>query len=259
MELTIHDVGHGLCISLIHQNGNVMMWDCGHKDNYRPSEFLARLGVSSVDYLFITNYDEDHVSDLPGLRRNIRLRSMYRNRSISVEQLRQLKQQGGPISPAMESLLDMIQTYTGGPLNPAPEFPGVRFKTFSNPYGDEFPDANNISLVTLLECGGTKFIIPGDIETKGWLELLKRHDFASELAKVNIFVASHHGRENGYCKEVFDICTPDVVIFSDSSIKYASQEMSQTYASHASGINFNDTTRYVLSTRNDGSLTWTIN
>lgn len=259
MKLTIQNVGHGLCISLIHQNGNVMLWDCGHQDNYRPSEFLVRLGVTQVDYFFVTNYDEDHISDLPDLRRNIRLRSMYRNKSISAEQLRQLKLQGGPISPAMESMLDMIQSYTGGPLDPAPEFPGVRFKTFSNPYSDGFPDTNNISLITFLECSGTKFIIPGDIETKGWLALLERHDFESELAEVNVFVASHHGREDGYCEDLFDIRRPDVVIFSDSSMKHATQEMSQTYANHASGITFSGTTRYVLSTRNDGSLTWTIN
>lgn len=256
MELSIHNVGLGLCVSLIHQNGNVMLWDCGHQDNYRPSEFLPTLGVTQVDYFFITNYDEDHISDLPNLRRTVSLRSMYRNRSISADQLRLLKLQGGPISPAMESMLDMIQSYTGGPLNPAPEFPGVRFNTFCNSYSEEFPDTNNISLVTFLECEETKFIIPGDVETKGWMVLLARHDFVTELASVNVFIASHHGRENGYCKEVFDICSPAIVIFSDSCLRYATQEMSQTYGNHASGVPFNGSTRYVLSTRNDGTLTW---
>ncbi len=203
MELTIHNVGHGLCISLLHQNRNVMLWDCGHQDDYRPSEFLPRMGITKVDYFFITNYDEDHLSDLPDLRQNIRLRSIYRNKSISGEQLRQLKLQGGPISSAMESMLAMIQLYTGGPLSPAPEFPDVRFKIFNNSYCNEFPDTNNISIVTFIECKGTKFIFPGDLETKGWLALLKRTDFVAELAGVHIFVAPHHGRESGYCEDVF--------------------------------------------------------
>ena len=259
MELTIHNVGHGFCVSLLHQNGNVMLWDCGHQDDHRPSKFLPAMGITKVDYFFVTNFDEDHLSDLPDLRQNIRLRSMYRNKSISKEQLTQLKRKGGPISTAMESMLDMIQSYTGGPLSPAPEFPGVSFNTFSNPYTNEFPDTNNISLITFLECGGTKFIIPGDLEIKGWFALLKRRDFVAELADVNVFVAPHHGRESGYCKEVFDICSPDVVIFSDSSIKYTTQDMSQKYGNHAAGILFSGETRKVLSTRNDGSLTWTIN
>lgn len=258
MKLTVHDVGHGLCISLLHQNGNVMLWDCGHQDNYRPSEFLVDLGASKVDYFFVTNYDEDHISDLPDLRTNVRLRSMYRNKSITGAQLRALKRETGPISTAMESMLDMIEDYTHGPLTPAPDFPNVNFRTFHNSYGSEFSDTNNISLVTFLECGDTKFIIPGDIEKKAWEALLSQQEFVNELAGVDVFIASHHGRENGYCMEVFDTCSPDVVIFSDSNIKYATQEMSQTYADHANGIQFDGSTRYVLSTRNDGTLTWTI-
>jgi beta-lactamase superfamily II metal-dependent hydrolase len=258
MKVTIHDVGHGLCISLIHQNGNVMLWDCGHQDNCRPSEFLPSLGVTRIDRFFVTNYDEDHISDLPNLLERVYIRSLHRNKSISAEQLRQLKLQGGPISPAMASMLDMIDSYTGGPLDPAPAFPGIHFTPFRNSYSEKFPDTNNISLVTFLNCNGTKFIIPGDIEKKGWQELLGRPDFTSELAGVNVFVASHHGREDGYCEDVFDICKPEVVVFSDSPVKHATQEMTQTYANHASGITFNRAARYVLSTRNDGSLTWTL-
>ena len=258
MELSVHNVGHGLCISLLHQNGNAMLWDCGHQDDYRPSDFLSGIGITKVDYFFVTNYDEDHFSDLPLLRQNIRLRSMYRNKSISGDQLRQLKLQGGPVSTAMESMLDMIQSFTGGPLSPAPEFPDVRFKIFNNSYSNDFPDTNNISLVTFLECKEVKFVFPGDLEKKGWLSLLQDKDFIAELADVNIFVAPHHGRENGYCQDVFDYCNPDVIIFSDSSIKHATQEMSQTYGGHAKGITFNGAPRKVLSTRNDGTLTWTI-
>ncbi len=256
MEFTIHDVGHGFCASLIHENGNTMLWDCGHQDNHRPSVFLPSRGVVKIDYFFVTNYDEDHISDLPNLRRSVQIRSLYRNKSISADQLRALKLEVGPISPAMESMLDMIKTYTGGPLSPAPEFPSVDYKVFYNSYSNEFTDTNNISLVTFLQCGDTKFIIPGDIEKKGWLALLEKRDFVNELASVNVFIASHHGRENGYCEDVFEICTPNVIIFSDSNIKHATQEMAQTYAKHASGIPFNGSTRYVLSTRNDGSLTW---
>lgn len=258
MKVTIHDVGHGVCVTLAHQNGNVMLWDCGHKEEHRPSEFLPASGISKVDYFFVTNYDEDHISDLPNLRANVDVHSLFRNTSISSAELRALKQQSGPISPAMESMLDLIDSYTGGPLNPAPDFPGVRFTTFCNSYGAQFPDTNDISLVTFLQCGSTKFIIPGDLEGSGWHGLLTRQDFVNELAGVNVFIASHHGREDGYNEDVFEVCRPRVVVFSDSEIEHATQEMSQAYAAHASGVTFNGVTRYVLSTRNDGSLTWTI-
>ena len=258
MELTVHDVGHGSCISLVHENGNVMLWDCGHQEEYRPSVFLPEAGVSKVDYFFVTNYDEDHISDLPNLRSSLSLRSMYRNKSITADQLRALKLETGPVSTAMESMLDMIGRYTSGGLTPKPDFPDVSFRIFHNSFANDFSDTNNISLVTFLGCGYTKFIIPGDIEKKAWEVLLNNEDFVKELSGVDVFIASHHGRENGYCEEVFDICSPDVIIFSDSNIKHSTQEMASTYADHANGIQFNGATRYVLSTRNDGTLTWNI-
>lgn len=51
--------------------------------------------------------------------------------------------------------------------------------------------------------------------------------FASRLASVDIFIASHHGRENGYCEELFAQYDgrPDVFVFSDSPIQHATQEM----------------------------------
>jgi len=235
-----------------------MLWDCGHREDHRPSEFLPASSISKVDYFFVTNYDEDHISDLPNLRTNLDVRALFRNKTISTTQLRALKRQSGPISPAMESMLGMIDYYTGGPLTPAPEFPAVSFTTFCNPYGPQFLDTNNISLVTFLQCGSTKFIIPGDLESNGWDALLSRQDFVAELAGVNVFIASHHGREGGYNEDVFEVCRPHVVIFSDGEIQHATQEMSQAYATHASGVTFNGSTRYVLSTRSDGSLTWTI-
>ena len=45
-------------------------------------------------------------------------------------------------------------------------------------------------------------------------------------------------------------------IFSDGPKQYATQDEAATYAKHAAGINFEGQTRYVLTTRNDGTLTW---
>ena len=258
MTLTVHDVGHGLCVSLIHENRNVMLWDCGRSDANRPSVFLPRHGISRIDRFFVTNYDEDHIADMPAVRAALSINELYRNRSISDTQLRLLKLLSGPISPAMESMLDMISTYTAGPPEPPPAFPGLQFTFFCNRYNEDFSDTNNISLVTFLTCNSVKFIIPGDLEKGGWERLLENTAFRAELAGVKIFIASHHGRESGYCRAVFDICHPDGFVFSDSSIKYATQEMANTYATHATGLILNGQKRRVLSTRKDGSLIWNL-
>ena len=181
MTLTVHDVGHGLCVSLRHENGNVMLWDCGRSDANRPSVFMPRYGISRIDRFFVTNYDEDHIVDLPAVRAALSIRALHRNRSISDTQLRRLKLLGGPISPAMESMLDMISKYTAAPPEPPPTFPGTQFEVFCNSYNSDFNDTNNISLVTFLTCNAVKFIIPGDLEKGGWERLLENRCVPSRI------------------------------------------------------------------------------
>ena len=257
MRFTIHDVGHGFCAHLKHDNGNVMLWDCGHKADpeHRPSQFLPASGASTVHRMFITNYDEDHISDLPNLRQAVRINILHRNRTIAPAQLRRLKEESGPISPAMSSLLSMLDAYNADVSNP-PSFPNVSFNSFHCTYPADFQDTNNLSLVTFLETPMSNFLIPGDIEKPAWQKLLQNPDFRDKLTRVSVFIASHHGRTSGYCREVFDYCSPLVVIFSDGPKQYATQEEVNSYAAHASGFNFNGRTRRVLTTRSDGSIPW---
>ena len=157
----------------------------------------------------------------------------------------------------MESLLDMMNKYTDKiSSSDIPDFPGVKHPTFRNSFPEEFEDTNNCSLVTFLDCNGTKFIFPGDLEKAGWEKLLENKGFCDNLQGVDYFIASHHGRESGYCADVFDFCSPCAVIFSDSNIKYATQEMAGIYRQHCSGIKFNGEDRYVLSTRKDDDICW---
>ena len=257
MRFTIHDVGHGFCAHLKHDNGNVILWDCGHKmdPENRPSKFLPAAGISTVHRLVITNYDEDHISDLPSLRQAVRINTLQRNRSITPDQLRKLKEETGPISPAMSSLLSMLNEYTGDVTAP-PSFPNVGLASFFCTYPKDFQDTNNLSVVTFLEMPMCNVVIPGDIEKPGWEKLLQNREFCDNLSRTTVFIASHHGRTSGYCKEVFNYCRPHVVIFSDGPKRYATQEETNTYAAHASGVSFNGRTRYVLTTRNDGPIWW---
>ena len=257
MEFTIHDVGHGFCAHLQHDNGNVMLWDAGHKTypENRPSRFLPEAGITTVHCMFVTNYDEDHISDLPNLVDSVRIETLYGNRSVTRAQLEALKKESGPITPAMSTLLSMLNTYTASVTDP-PRFPAVNFETFHCEYQKDFQDTNNLSLVTFLETPMCNFVIPGDIEKQGWQRLLQNHRFRNRLSKTHVFIASHHGRTSGYCREVFDHCDPSVVVFSDGPKKYATQEEADTYRAHASGVTFNGRKRYVLTTRNDGPICW---
>ena len=256
MEFRIFNVGHGFCALLVADNGNVMLFDCGHDDwiGFRPSKHLRELGCSAISRLIISNYDEDHISDLHRLASVLDIRTLCRNKSIPPQSLRQLKFQGGPLSPSMETLLDMHERYTA-PVSPPLDFAGVELVTFHNPY-PTFQDTNNLSLVSFIRYSDLCIMCPGDLEKPGWAALLRKPDFRRYLGQVSVFIASHHGRENGYLREVFDFCDPDIVIISDESKQYQTQETD--YADHARGIRFNNgRMRYVLTTRRDGNITVT--
>ncbi|GAI81526.1 unnamed protein product, partial [marine sediment metagenome] len=141
-------------------------------------------------------------------------------------------------------------------IRPSPAFPNIEIECFYNNY-PVFTDTNNLSLVAFVHYDGMGIIFPGDLEKAGWEALLLRQSFRDHLERVNIFVASHHGRDSGYCEEVFNYCTPDIVIISDKEIVHETQK--NNYAKHAIGVLFNSgpDKRYVLTTRSDGMITIT--
>jgi beta-lactamase superfamily II metal-dependent hydrolase len=253
MEIWIFNVEHGFCAYIIADNRNVMLIDCGHntETRFRPSDYLVANGCTAIERFIVSNYDEDHLSDLPNLKRKLPIQVLRRNRSINASDLRRLKLKSGSIQPGVQALLDMIESYIDPVIEP-PEFPEIELKTFYNNFPD-FNDTNNLSLVTFLHCRGIHLVYPGDLERPGWLALLRNRLFQKHLSRVNIFIASHHGRENGYCQEVFEYCHPDLIIVSDESIKYDTQDVN--YGQHAKGIRWQDgSTKYVLTTRKNGMI-----
>ena len=253
MKFEILNVEHGFAAYAIAQDGSVLLFDCGHSPTFRPSEYLWRQGIRVIRRLFVTNYDEDHIADLPMLRQRFGIEILTRNPSVNSTQLRDMKEP--PISPAMNELLEMIDSFTGDVSREQLEPPGIQVQTFWNRY-PSFEDTNNLSLLTFMDIGGISFAVTGDLELQGWLQLLQNSYVRESLRRVNIFIASHHGRESGYCREVFNHCSPRLVIMSDGPVQYDTQEMANVYRQHASGGLFNGRTRYVLTTRNDGSLLW---
>ena len=249
MHFEILNVEHGFSAFAITDDGNLLVFDCGSSPSMSPTEYLYSKGFREVQQLYIMNYDEDHVRDLSNLRNYLKVNVLTANRSLSPELLSQIK---SPLTRAMSSTIQMCQEYSN-PVNP--QYRGVDIAVLCNSY-PQFKDTNNLSLLVFLRMGGLSVAIPGDLERAGWLALLQNPEVCRRLLGVNVFVASHHGRESGYCKEVFDYCKPSAAIFSDGPILYDSQQMAGIYGQHASGIKFNGQGRRVLSTRKDGTISW---
>jgi beta-lactamase superfamily II metal-dependent hydrolase len=236
--------------------------DCGHNGTtgWKPGTELIGRGIWELDKLVVSNYDEDHVSGYIDLITLVDIKVLVRNASVAPSVIRTLKSEDG-MGAGIAHLVHTIEHYfTGGPPSAVEDDLGDTTLTFFRntpgipPFG--FDDENNLSLVMFVTCGAHRLIFPGDMEKAGWRALLQDPLFIVYLSRVTLFVASHHGRENGYLEEVMRLC-PNVraVIISDKKRGLQSQETVNDYRRHATGVRMSDgSERRVLTTRRDGYM-----
>jgi beta-lactamase superfamily II metal-dependent hydrolase len=256
MELRIFDVEHGQCSYAITSTNRHILIDAGHNSttNWRPSTYLPLQGVSHIDQLIITNFDEDHASDLHNVISRMTVGTLVKNPSVTAEELRQLKEIGG-IGRGIDALADMMARYTA-PVTNTIDYGDFKLRHFWNRYPNEFDDENNLSLVSIIESNGVRICYPGDMEVAGWENLLNQKSFREAIGEVDILIASHHGRRNGCSERLFRETglNPVFVVISDSGPEFATQETVAWYRQRCRGFHLNGENRRVLTTRRDGRI-----
>ena len=101
-----------------------------------------------------------------------------------------------------------LQDIYNQPLSDVPDYGGITLRMYFNRY-PTFTDTNNLSLVSfLLQYDNLSIAFTGDLEVEGRKSLLQSPGFISDLSTTRVFVASDHGRESGYCSDVFEYCYP---------------------------------------------------
>ncbi|MDK1378953.1 hypothetical protein QN078_01055 [Ralstonia nicotianae] len=238
--------------------GRLAMIDAGNSESWSPSSYIRYvIGRTTLDYLFITNADQDHMSDLRGLgQAGVTVDTLIRNPSYTGAAMRAIKLGGGPLTGDAEWYVRACDSFTVPANVPFDQgMNGITCHLFHNPF-PQFIDTNNLSLVVFIRYGGATFLFPGDLEREGWLALLERPDFRARLGEVSILMASHHGRENGFCEEVFNHCWPHAVVISDKEIIHDTQRTVPDYRAVVldAGVMVRTTgkRRHVLTTRRDG-------
>jgi competence protein ComEC len=167
-------------------------------------------------------------------------------------------------APIIDAYLQIHRRYTRS-LEPTevPETPanngGVVINSF-HPSICATTELNNHSIVTFLTYAGSTICLPGDNEAASWNELLADPSFRVCLAQTNVLIASHHGREAGYCESIFadGLCSPTLVVISDGPAsdtsavaKYHRKASGWEVESRSSG---HSEMRHVLTTRCDGII-----
>jgi beta-lactamase superfamily II metal-dependent hydrolase len=262
MRVEVHDVDHGGCTVITGPAGHRLMLDCGLNSDRPWYPSVAYRGLR-VDTLMLMNLDEDHCEDLEYLWRDTVIGALISNPTIDARALRAMKAECG-MRGGVGWAAKILDHFGAGFLgNWQHDLGGVQWHVFWNRYAADFHDTNNLSLAAFVSFGPFTILFGGDLERAGWRRLLASSDFRAKLATTTVYVASHHGRENGCCEEVFAICRPQLILFSDGRKQFGTQETRDWYASRASGIPdlskptglFGPPLRKVMTTRRDGTIT----
>jgi len=268
MRLVIWDVDHGACAMLQHiqpmglagnVGGRLAMIDSGRADEFSPSGIIRHhIGRTWLDYLFITNADQDHMSDLKGLQdAGIRVNVLHRNPTYTALDYRCIKLGGGALTHDATWYANACETFHQPAQQPFNQhMGGITATAFCNQF-PAFTDTNNLSLAVFFSFGGFSILFPGDLEKPGWRALLQQPAFVRRLAGLDMLVASHHGRESGFCSELFQVIRPQAIVISDKPVEHETQVgMVPDYrrVTQDAGVIVATTMkrRHVLTTRRDG-------
>jgi competence protein ComEC len=227
---------------------------------FSPIQFTKKIWkLERLNFLSISHPHVDHIRDILSLQ--LLPPFVVSGPTILGDQLitEQIEEADRDL---LEAYLDLKRQYSG-PI-PASELPYDR--TWGDPayFSQYWTDAdwqkepNNTSFVTFYKAGKFTLLYPGDIELRGWNQLLKESRFVEDLQSTSVFIASHHGREAGFSKAILEKARPLLVVISDSRFKDTS--ITGRYSSLASGFPVtNDNSgaierRKVVSTRADGRV-----
>lgn len=256
ISIITFDVAHGNCHLIVTPSRKRAMIDMGRSDDFSPLKWLKNIGTKRLDLLIVTHQHDDHIRgvlDLDGIDVDI----LHCPKSVPPELTAQLE------PPLKKAWQDFDARFTspvqlqGKFYDPqSPAFDGMALRFFGGK--SDTQNLNNYSIVTVLEFDAFKMVFPGDLETAGWDALLENEDFLKAIAGTTLLVAAHHGREKGWCAELFDYISPKLVIISDGAAtetSYASSYVEKAEGWPVKATSSGETkTRYVVSTRDNGHV-----
>lgn len=258
LDIKIFDVDHGFCAAIEASNRHTIMLDCGYsfRTGFRPARYLLNHHCRHIDYLIVPAYTEGHLagfSDLNDhfLERYFFIDYLISNPSINVNSIHELAIRNPGIGQDLK-LLSKVG-YGRKKIDRTIEWENASLFFFWNSHSN-FLDLYNLSLVTFLSYQDIHIIFPSDLKTEGWRSLLKNPQFCDRLRQVNFFVASNHGQENGYCSEVFNYCTPELIIISNHGHRQLPLSALRQYERHARGFQTSLGRQKLLTTRDDGMI-----
>lgn len=216
LNVTMLDVGQGECVGIETREHHVYLVDAGSTSKKKTGQYqiipwLKYIGTRSVEGIFITHWDEDHISAVGELLEwskssRVKIRRIFLpDVALKDEVLETLLQQIEEANVSVE-YLSAGERMTDGALQ----------ISCLHPYAKKVPeDRNDASLVLRLSQGDFQMLLTGDLEKSGedWLMEQARPATQNPL-RCTILDAGHHGASNATGEALLDLAQPELVLIS---------------------------------------------
>lgn len=264
LTIKIYDVEHGSCSHIITPNNKHILIDVGSRGNKSITEHIRKKYFCGqinpqIDKLYITHPHEDHIYDLPMLYNKLNPKVLQRPTGAF------------DIIPTQDTFLHRNIAYYANKMNreynrplgigedPADEkYNGAVTINVVSPKEEwtNKDDLNTFSSIIVVNYEGHKIVFTGD-NPKNILDKMidmNYEEIRSKVENATCLLAPHHGRTGEYSEKFFNCVNPYLTLVSDKGIKYGTQnETARLYKGR--GVKFDNEYRYVLTTRNDGTIT----
>lgn len=206
LNVTFFDVGKADAI-LIHCDAGTVVIDCGEKgDGKEIVSELEDQNISTVDYLIITHYDQDHVGGATKLLHSVEVKNVlapdYQGKGDEYKKYNKTLTETGITPQLLKNDLD----FSLGDVNfkvLAPE------KDF---YGDD--DENDFSLVTEMTYRDTSFLFTGDAMEQRLSEIM-------DIGHFDLLKVPYHGRKLENLAEFLDAVSPQFAVVCTSNDEFS--------------------------------------
>lgn len=212
MKVAVLKAGQADAIVITTQNHSVII-DCGEKDDGdKITEYLTENEISSVDYLFITHFDKDHVGGFPEVAENI---------TAGVIAVADYEGSGSGYDKYLKSVDENNLNVTKLTSDIFFTLDDVLFNV-SVPKKQSYNEGDNdYSLVITATHGENRFFFAGDAEEERLCEVLEEFNGEYDFLKV-----PHHGRYNKKTSEFINTLKPSYAVITDSEKNPAEEETS---------------------------------
>lgn len=184
---TFVSVGHGTSAIIETNSGRTLLYDAGHLGSplgaVRPvSEVLWSRGIRHLDAVVISHADSDHFNGLPELAKRFSIGRVY----VSPVMFEETQPAVVELRSSLERLGLAFETISGGDRL---KLDGETVAEVLHPPRRGVLGSDNAnSIVLAVTCAGRRVLLPGDLESPGFEDLI-----AEEPVRSDVVMAPHHG------------------------------------------------------------------